>query len=321
MNLPETSFLEFCYFHPASTGTDPYYIPDDLDIPYIKIIAPFDNDFIDENYPFLVGAWNIHRLEFYDNDSLVKSIIVSDTYNEYTLILDSRIETHYLEFRGFDEHNDLIASSSIKINVMPGIDLSRGMIVGDMWISYYYIGEEARFRGEKDIFITDMQCIPLAEVNWDFLAELCMEGSGRLNDGSILNYGSRCKCGFPCPWGGNICYVELDKVKYPWGAGSRKKSLVPLRTLAVDNNVIPHGTIVYIEEWDGVAIPDIGGIGNFIHDGCFRADDIGGWIKNDHFDFFSGTKEMWLYFEKIIPTKKRMTVRIDAGRCSYLKND
>jgi 3D (Asp-Asp-Asp) domain-containing protein len=114
-------------------------------------------------------------------------------------------------------------------------------------------------------------------------------------------------------WGpsGNVLPIR-------WGKGSRNNALEPLRSWAVDTSVIPHGTVVYVEEWDGVDIPQVGELGGFTHDGCFRADDVGGGINGNHFDFFAGTPQMWQALEGIYPTRTNFTVYTDSPRCAHL---
>jgi 3D (Asp-Asp-Asp) domain-containing protein len=152
----------------------------------------------------------------------------------------------------------------------------------------------------------------------EFSDDVCIEGSGRLEDGRVINYADTCSCGRPCPTGGIICYAVLDPVEFPWGMGSRGNALEPLRSWAVDNAFLPYGTVLYAAEWDGVAIPPVDGLGGFTHDGCFRADDVGGAIDDNHFDFFAGTSGMWRALEAIFPTGSDFTVYRDGDRCSYL---
>ena len=115
-----------------------------------------------------------------------------------------------------------------------------------------------------------------------------------------------------------MCYTVLDKRLFPWGQGARSNPLVPLRSWAVDRNVLPLGTVVYLPRWDGVMVPAVDGLGGFVHDGCFRADDTGGAINGNHFDFFAGTGGMWRALERVFPTRTNFEVRRAASRCDYL---
>jgi 3D (Asp-Asp-Asp) domain-containing protein len=186
-----------------------------------------------------------------------------------------------------------------------------------MWNTYYYLARQADHPGRADTTLFDAKCRPIARVTRGFSDSVCVEGSGILADGRVINYARRCSCGRPCRIGGTICYVVLDKKKFPWGMGSRDNPLVPLRSWAVDNKRVPHGTRLYAERWDGVTIPSVDGLGGFVHDGCFRADDVGTSIRGDHVDIFAGTRAMWLALEKLVETKSTFTVYADppSGRC------
>lgn len=73
----------------------------------------------------------------------------------------------------------------------------------------------------------------------------------------------------------------------PFGDGVKGLILVPFRTIATDTTVFPTGTIVYIPSARGadVELPD----GTRTkHDGYFVAGDIGGAIKGNHIDVFTG---------------------------------
>jgi 3D (Asp-Asp-Asp) domain-containing protein len=59
--------------------------------------------------------------------------------------------------------------------------------------------------------------------------------------------------------------------------------VVPMRTLAVDRNVIPRHTILFIKETVGLKLPD-----GSVHDGYWYASDIGGAIKGDRIDLYTG---------------------------------
>jgi 3D (Asp-Asp-Asp) domain-containing protein len=203
---------------------------------------------------------------------------------------------------------------------IPYIDISqdKGQLVGQMWITYYYLAKETDYPGPADTTLYDANCAPIVDVSAAFSDAVCIEGSGLLQDGRVINYASTCSCGRPCPTGGIVCYAVLDKATYPWGMGAASNPLVPLRSWAVDKSEIPLGTVLYAEEWDGVTMPGIDGLGGFVHDGCFVADDVGGAITGLHYDFFAGTKAMWLALEQIHGTKSTFTVYKNGGRCAYL---
>ncbi len=194
-----------------------------------------------------------------------------------------------------------------------------GTPIASLWNTYYYLAKEEDYPGTKNSALNNSNCESLIEVSAAFSDAVCIEGSGRLADGRVINYASTCSCGRPCPTGGIVCYSILDATQFPWGKGARSNPLEPLRSLAVDRGTIALGTTVYLKEWDGFQVPVVDGLGGFVHDGCFRADDVGGAIQGPHIDIFSGTEAMYLRLEQDFPTRTSYTSFINTPRCGYLK--
>lgn len=67
------------------------------------------------------------------------------------------------------------------------------------------------------------------------------------------------------------------------GLDSLGCAVSPMRTLAVDPKVIPRRSIVFIEETVGMIMPN-----GKPHDGLWYASDIGGAIKGQKVDLFTG---------------------------------
>jgi 3D (Asp-Asp-Asp) domain-containing protein len=59
--------------------------------------------------------------------------------------------------------------------------------------------------------------------------------------------------------------------------------VVPMRTIAVDKAVIPRRSVVFIKETVGLKMPD-----GRAHDGYWYATDIGGAIKGQRVDLYTG---------------------------------
>jgi 3D (Asp-Asp-Asp) domain-containing protein len=57
----------------------------------------------------------------------------------------------------------------------------------------------------------------------------------------------------------------------------------PMRTVAVDPSVIPRHSILFIKETVGLKMPD-----GAVHDGYWYASDVGGAIKGQRIDLFTG---------------------------------
>jgi 3D (Asp-Asp-Asp) domain-containing protein len=59
--------------------------------------------------------------------------------------------------------------------------------------------------------------------------------------------------------------------------------VVAMRTVAVDKNLIPKGSVLFIKETVGLRMPD-----GSTHDGYWYASDTGGAIKGKRIDLFTG---------------------------------
>jgi hypothetical protein len=132
-----------------------------------------------------------------------------------------------------------------------------------------------------------------------------LEGTGRLLDDRMLNIGG-CSCA-----GGFSCFMELGP-EFPWGMGSASNPLEPFVSIAVDNDVIDHGTILYSPDLDGTALPDATS-----HDGCLRADDIGGGITGMHIDWFVALRENYQTLDPLVP--EQIVLHQNASKCDHLR--
>jgi 3D (Asp-Asp-Asp) domain-containing protein len=59
--------------------------------------------------------------------------------------------------------------------------------------------------------------------------------------------------------------------------------VVPMRTVAVDKTLIPRRTVLFIKETVGLKMPD-----GRAHDGYWYASDVGGAIKGQRIDLYTG---------------------------------
>ncbi len=291
--------------------------PDGAAGPWVALLAPDDGAEVDNPVTFRVAASGVAQVQI-----LADAWPLSDPWDpattdtlEYTF--NGVGYAREIVLNGLDNAAQVVATDSITITP---VEADVGTYLGTLWNTYYYLALESDYSGADDTTLYDASCNPIADVPAEFSDDVCIEGSGRLTDGRVINYATTCSCGRPCPYGSNpiICYSVLDAQQYPWGAGASSNALEPLRSWAVDTSTIPLGTLIYAEQWDGVTIPAIDGIGGFVHDGCFRADDVGGGIQGDHYDFFAGTANMWQALEGLFPTTSTFDVYLDPGRCAYL---
>lgn len=192
--------------------------------------------------------------------------------------------------------------------------------LGSAWITHYYLAQEGDHEGEPlDAPLLSPDCTILADVPRAFHDDLCIEGSGQLRDGRVLNYASTCtracfaavRCGRRAV---KTCYRVLDRDRYPWGMGAGGRPLVPDRSVAVDPSVVDLGTVLYVPELDGMVPPGR----STPHDGCVRADDVGGAIRGLHIDFFAATRARWRAWERILPTRSFVTLIAHDPHCQAL---
>ncbi len=316
--LPMESFtnVDPGWYSPQELAFDAYLSAEE---PHAcKILFPVHGTLEEDPNQSLVHFRNLERAELLENGNVIREWKLPMQFEETFSPAVDYESRRRLECKGYNATGRLVAYDRVDFTPLSPLAMHPGHLVGSMWISYYYLAIESDYEGPPSIPLYDRQCRLIAYVSYNFAREVCIEGSGMLLDGTRINYAGRCDCAFPCPLGGRICYMEIQNPEAVWGLGSRNNPLVPFRSLAVDNRVIPYGATLYMPEWDGVFIPLMDGIGGFVHDGCFRADDVGGAIRNDHFDFFSGTRSMWLLLERRFRTRSRFHVYMDAARCRYL---
>lgn len=164
--------------------------------------------------------------------------------------------------------------------------------------TYYYVTLESLYSQlPRDTAVLDMRGDLVAYVSAKFKKATDIEGTGRLVDGRIINYAGRVN--------GEIRYLVANS---RWGYGVGKCELLPFKTVAVDPNVIPLGSLVFIKETKGMLLPN-----GHRHSGYWRADDIGGAIKKDRIDLFVGDGDQGATLEKAgIHNLQPLTVSVVA---------
>jgi 3D (Asp-Asp-Asp) domain-containing protein len=182
--------------------------------------------------------------------------------------------------------------------------------------TYYYFPKESDFKREDLVPIHDQRCEVIREVPRAFFEQLALQGSGRTADGRTVSYASHnCECPDGVDANGHsFCFDVLSKKRFPWGRGALGTAITPLRTIAVDRKMIPLGTPVFISDYVGAPTLKKGEE----HDGCFVASDVGGWVRGNHIDVFTGDKSNMRKWNKLVPTRDGISVQVDAPQCQYL---
>jgi 3D (Asp-Asp-Asp) domain-containing protein len=189
-----------------------------------------------------------------------------------------------------------------------------GRVLGTFRNTYYDFPSESDFSGAT-VSLKNPHCKTIKNVARPFYESLCVQGSGTLSSGSTVSFAKRdCECAELCPrTGQHICFDELDAKAYPWGRGATGRAITPLLTIAVDSDLIPLDTPVYIPEYDGIARD---AAQSAVHDGCFVAQDRGVRVKGEHVDVFTGQREITALWNRLVPSNRGVTVVVDHPRCA-----
>jgi 3D (Asp-Asp-Asp) domain-containing protein len=156
--------------------------------------------------------------------------------------------------------------------------------VGDLKPTFYWVALETNDGLPKENPLLDINGDVIAKVSAKFLAGIRMEGTGRLLDGRIVNFHVRTN--------GEIRW-RVCPPSAPYGYGLENYVLKPFRSVAVDPNVVPIPSRVYIPAAKGIPLPD-----GSVHDGYFEAVDIGEAIQNQRIDVFTAMGDQSAVFER-----------------------
>lgn len=199
-----------------------------------------------------------------------------------------------------------------------------GRALGEFRNTYYDFPAEASFAndtsavggaasGTSTVPLMDRSCQPIKQVERGFFESLCVQGSGTLLNGTTVSFAKRdCACAEVCPrTSQKICFDALDPALFPWGRGALGKPITPLMSVAVDSDVIPLGTHIYIPEFAGVERQ----AGKGRHDGCFVAEDRGMKVKGKHVDIFTGNPTVTQHLNTLVPSNSGVHVYIETSQC------
>ncbi len=163
-----------------------------------------------------------------------------------------------------------------------------------LWATYYYVPKVPQ--ASRGFPLRDMRGKKLGtRLNRRDWCEAAMQGTVVVDheDGPLtINYaGTRKNVEVDCrpvyPKHPAIGRSRFVLATGPYGDGVRGMVIIPFRSIAVDPETIPFGSLVYIPAARGteLTLPDGS---HAIHDGYFFAADRGGAIKDEHIDVFVG---------------------------------
>ncbi|HEY3237491.1 MAG TPA: 3D domain-containing protein [Polyangiaceae bacterium] len=209
---------------------------------------------------------------------------------------------------------DLVSASQGSPPAPRAASKLQGRILGTFRNTYYDFPSEPDFQGEL-VALKDARCNTIKQVPRGFYESVCVQGSGTLATGTTVSFAKRdCSCAPICPrTEQKICFEALDHEKFPWGRGATGNAITPLLTAAVDSDVIPIDTPIYIPEFDGAPRDPNS---NAPHDGCFIAQDRGVRVKGKHVDLFTGSPGLTRLWNQVVPSNRGVTVVLDSPRCA-----
>lgn len=204
-------------------------------------------------------------------------------------------------------------SGSAAPTAVAPVDGAVRRVLGTFRNTYYDFPRERDHKGTR-VAVFDAECKSIASVPRGFHDAVCLQGSGQLASGATISFAKRdCACAEVCPKSGQkICFEALDARAFPHGRGAAGKPITPMRSVAVDSDVIPLGTALFIPELEGAPTKEDG---SGSHDGCFVAEDRGSRVKGEHLDVFSGSEAMTKVLNKRVPSNQGVTVVTDEPRC------
>src|SRR5690348_3467483 len=93
-------------------------------------------------------------------------------------------------------------------NANPGDD--RGFVIGSFVHTFYWMEFEDDYPGRADTELAGSDCRAVAVVSEAFADRVCVEGSGRLSSGALLNLSGECACGYACrETGASVCFFPV----------------------------------------------------------------------------------------------------------------
>jgi 3D (Asp-Asp-Asp) domain-containing protein len=153
--------------------------------------------------------------------------------------------------------------------------IRKGVYAGKFRVTFYWMVEEDQYAGSANAPLYTADGKEIGRFTPQFVKDFRVESCALLRNGTIISYLKQA----------DRCSV----VESPIGANGF--SLTALKSIAVDPSIIPVGSTLYIPQAEAVMVND-----GKMHDGVFRAHDIGGAIKGNRIDVYVGVKSNMSYF-------------------------
>ncbi len=193
----------------------------------------------------------------------------------------------------------LSASFALPILFLVLMTNSQSQAAESLWATNYYVHAAAeKSDGAYLKTMADKNLIRVSRKDWCLGA---IEGTIVVSSGTTThtyNYAGTKSRQLDCkpflspqsrnkPWAGGLGKTRWAEVDAPFGLGTGGYKLVPFKTIAVDKNKFPIGTVLFINAAKGAKYNLPNGQ-DAVHDGYFLAADVGSAIKDNHIDVFTG---------------------------------
>ncbi|ORX61701.1 hypothetical protein DM01DRAFT_260588 [Hesseltinella vesiculosa] len=155
-------------------------------------------------------------------------------------------------------------------------------------------GKNVTLNGAKTMALRTVGGRVIAEVSKLTYKKFQMEGTGLLEDGTMVNLDE-----------GQNTFMTVNRQEYPYGVGSNGNALVPW--VSVASNDLPHKSTLYVKHLDGVKLPN-----GQVHNGCVRVDDKGWSFGDCQLDFFVLQYTAYERLDSIVPE----TVDVEQKQCT-----
>lgn len=165
-----------------------------------------------------------------------------------------------------------------------------------LWATHYSIPRVNQVRGDEGVPLLDIKGNELGpKLSLKDFCRASMEGTvavsskkgRRLYDFDGVADTQQVDCTEYYPRHAAIGKSRFKRGRGVHGSGAGGRNMVPYRTVAVDPELIPLGSVLYIPAARGTVVTLDDGE-THIHDGYFYAGDTGGSIDGNHVDVFIG---------------------------------
>jgi 3D (Asp-Asp-Asp) domain-containing protein len=181
------------------------------------------------------------------------------------------------------------SASALGSEELSPVDTSSMISLGTLGPSFYWIALEKKTSEPRDQKVLDESGNLITTVALSFYKNLKLEGTARLLDGRVLNF----KSVVTNPDGTREVRYQVCPKSAPYGYGLGDRKLEAFRSVAIDPSVVPMDSMLYIPAARGAKLPD-----GTIHDGMFRAVDIGSAIIDRRIDVFTSFGDQSAVFDK-----------------------